>query len=296
MYFGDYLIERKIISPAQLIEALAYQMENLPSMIRIVHESNLVPADDLLHLIKTQIKQDIDIFTVLLNQKKLNQSQLNDFALKQWSRRVPLGEVLVKLNLLTRDQLEVHLDSYFEAKDRQAKVTPANESIISDAALDSLRELGIDPSALGEMLSSSSEKQMLAPKEEVNNFLNVYNEKQKNKMLKLIEIIAEARSKNEDVGNYINSLFRDLHLIKGTIFLSEIRVLERPISLWDESLEKALAGNSDTVNKWCSIYLAKIRLFVEQTWLVRQKIDNDKTDDDLDEHSHALKIILENLP
>jgi len=296
MYFGDYLIERKIITPAQLIEALAFQLENLPSMIRIVHESDLVSSADLLDLIKSQIKHDLDIFTILLGQKKLTQTQLNEFALKQWSRRIPLGEVLVKLNLMTRDQLEVHLDSYFESKDRQSAASSKNDVHISDAALESLRELGIDTSALGEVPTVSAQKIVYAPKEEVNNFLTVFNEKQKNKMLKLIDFIEETKNRKDDVGNYINSLFRDLHLIKGAVFFSEIRLLERPISKWDESLEKALTGNSEAINNWCTLYLKKMRLFVNQTWSIREKIETDQTDEGLDENFNSLKEINENLP
>lgn len=293
MYFGDYLVEKKIITPSQLIEALAYQLEHLPSMIRLIHESGLISPSDLLQLIKTQIKQDIDLFAVLIEQRKMSSEQASDLALKQWSRRIPLGEVLVQLSLVTKDQLELHLDSYFEAKEKTSSApAPAASPMISDAALESLRELGFDPSALGEI----SVRKEFAPKEEVDHFLNVYNEKQKNKMLKLISIIEETMNKSEDVGNYINSLFRDLHLIKGAVFLSEVSALEGITTQWDESLERALSKGDGESCKWCSSHLKNFRFFLEQLWQIREKIASDKTDEGLDENFSALGDIQMNRP
>lgn len=293
MYFGDYLVEKKIITPSQLIEALAYQLEHLPSMIRLIHESGFISPSDLLQLIKTQIKQDIDLFAVLIEQRKMSSEQASDLALKQWSRRIPLGEVLVKLSLVTKDQLELHLDSYFEAKEKTSSApAPAASPMISDAALESLRELGFDPSALGEM----SVKKEFAQKEEVDHFLNVFNEKQKNKMFKLISIVEETMSKSEDVGNYINSLFRDLHLIKGAVFLSEVNSLESITAQWDESLERALSKGDGDSCKWCSSHLKNFRLFLEQLWQIREKIASDKTDEGLDENFSALGDIQMNRP
>lgn len=70
MYFGDYLLEKKILNSDQLLKALCYQLENLPSMIRIVWESNVVSSSEMFNLIKKQINDDSDILTILKNEKK----------------------------------------------------------------------------------------------------------------------------------------------------------------------------------------------------------------------------------
>lgn len=299
MYFGDYLVDKRIITSSQLIEALAYQLEHLPSPIRLIHEAGIISPGELLLLIKSQIKQDIDLFSVLIEQKKLSREQASDLALKQWSRRMPLGEVLVVLSMLTKDQLELHLDSYFEIKENSSTAPAVSEeTLINDAALESLRELGIDPSVLGHdsIPHESSRTIAYQPKEEVNHFLSVYNEKQKNKMLKLISIIEDTMTKSEDVSNYINSLFRDLHLIKGAIFLSEISSLESVTTSWDESLESALSKGDGSAHKWCASHLKSFRLFLEQLWLIREKIAEDKTDSGIDENFSPYNSLLMNRP
>lgn len=298
MYFGDYLVEKKIITPSQLIEALAFQLENLPSMVRLIHEAGVINPAELLQLIKTQIKQDIDLFSVLIDQKKISREQASDLALKQWSRRMPLGEVLVKLSMVTRDQLDYHLDSYFEAKEKKSLVSVASaEPLINDAALESLRELGIDTSSLAEAAPKiSAVEKAFKPKEEINHFLNVFNDKQKNKMLKLVSIIEETQNKQENVSNYINSLFRDLHLIKGAVFLSEINAIEAVTAEWDESLESVLNKGEESESKWCQTHLKNFRLFLELLWQIREKMAADQTDEGLDNNFTALSSFQMNRP
>jgi hypothetical protein len=302
MYFGDYLIEKKIITPTQLILALVHQLEHLPSLIRLIHESGLVAPSELLEVMKIHIKQDTDILAVLIQRKKITEAQVNDLALKQWSKRLPLGEVLVQLNILTKYQLEAYLEAYFELKEQVAgpssicasRDSQSGDSLINDAALESLRELGIDTSSFDRPASKGT--RTLHAKEEVKHFLDIFTEKQKNKMLKLIAIIDDTNKKNEDLGNYVNSLFRDLHLIKGAIFLADISAIETATTSWDESLELALSRGDAGVKHWCMTYLAHFHSYIEKLWEIRIKIDADKTDEDLTENFPAIKAILSNMP
>ena len=167
MYFGDYLVNEKIITTNQLLEALCFQLESMPSFFKILFEKQLVSSDKLLGLIKEQIKNDFDLITVLESKNLLTKDQINLIMQIQVNQKMPLGEVLVKLQFISSTQLHDHLENYYKVKDTYGskdhsaeielnKENTNENSNISDAALDSLRELGIDVSELTSEINSNN--------------------------------------------------------------------------------------------------------------------------------------------
>jgi hypothetical protein len=110
MYLGDYLVNEKIITSDQLVTALCYQLESMPSFFRLIFEQKLVDSNTLLNLIKKHIKDDVDILNVLVNEKILNQDQVNELAQLQVSKKMPLGETLVHLNVISPQALKTNLE------------------------------------------------------------------------------------------------------------------------------------------------------------------------------------------
>ncbi len=285
MYFGDYLVKEKIINSNHLISALCFQLENMPSIIRLLYESHYVTADDLLSAITGQIKQDVDVLEVLQKSNKISLDQINELGLKQISHKIPLGETLVKLNILSKPQLENHLDNYFKYKekisenrlsDQESNLGTDSNPDINDAALESLRELGVDIS----QFSSNKVDPLSAvePRLEVNHFLNLFSEKQKNKMLKLIEILQDANRNSLELSNYFNSLFRDFHLLKGAASFSEITLLDPILNSLDVSIDNILLSGESGIKNWCEMKLPILKKILESLWNIRQSMERDKSD------------------
>lgn len=298
MYFGDYLVSEKIITTNQLLEALCFQLESMPSLFKILFEKKLVASEKLLSLIKEHIKNDFDLISSLESKNLLTKDQVNSIMQAQLSQKMPLGQVLVKLQFFTSVDLSTHLENYFKVKDTYGlkELSKTNESTntndhISDAALDSLRELGIDVSEFTSGVTtnsnvsnqSQSAPSSLSPRLEVKHFLDVFNEKQKNKLLKLIEFCMNDLNKGIEIGNYFNSLFRDMHLLKGAVSFSEIQSLEKPLMQIDELLDKKLSSGEVNLSAFVKQHSTNLQKFVHTLWILRLYIDQNTTDENLEQ-------------
>jgi hypothetical protein len=305
MYFGDYLVNEKIITTNQLLEALCFQLESMPSFFKILFEKQLVSSDKLLSLIKEHIKNDFDLISALESKKLLTKDQVNLIMQTQISQKIPLGQVLVKLQFISSMDLMNHLENYYKVKDTYGmkessgdkESSEADNDNISDAALDSLRELGIDVSELmgnssaaatptttsSSMTSTASQ---ISPRPEVKHFLDVFNEKQKNKILKLIDFCLADIAKGTEIGNYFNSLFRDIHLVRGAVSFSEIESLEKPLSKLDDTLDKKLALGEANLSVFMKQHSQDLQKCIESLWHIRLYIDQHMSDQELEKLEH----------
>jgi uncharacterized protein involved in tolerance to divalent cations len=297
MYFGDYLIKKKVISYDQLLQALCYQLENLPSLIRLVWEAKIINSDELLVMLKSQIQSDSDILTMLKNSKKIDDQKIAEIEMIQMSKKIPLGEVLVKMNYvnveLVNEALREFYDNKFHLEEHSenkidSKIVASSEVEISDAALESLRELGM---SLDSGLSAPEVKQNFEVKPFIDQYSELFTEKYKNKLKKLIEILAKESNGTSDISNYYNSLYRDLHLLKGSITLSELHSQEEIISVWERQIEQVLTKSNDDIRKWCKSNLDLLSQTIDILWDARSKIIKDRTDQGLESDENFVQKI-----
>lgn len=279
MYFGDYLVQKNVISYEQLLHALCFQIESMPSMVRIVIENKIIDSKNMLELLKKQAKDDLDILDLLMRDKLITEQKLAELEMQQVSYKVPLGEALVKLNFSSIDVVEKHLKEFYDQKfhltaPETTAVSTTPEVEISAAALESLRELGfnIDGPATNVTINT------IEPKPFIEQYLELFSEKFKKKLLKLLEILEKEVSTDSDISNYLNSLYRDLHLLKGAVVLSELSMQEKFLNAWELKIEYLLAKNNDEIRSWCKQHLSALVQSVNLLWEVRQLIDVNKTD------------------
>lgn len=288
MYFGDYLVQKNVISYEQLLQALCFQIESMPSMIRIVIDNKIVDAKEMLELLKLQAKDDLDILEILKNKNKLTKDKITELEMKQVSFKVPLGEALVKLKFSTMETIENHLKEFYDQKFHLSNEPQSvNEVEISAAALESLKELGIsfDGPATNVSITTGT------PKPFIDQYLDLFSEKFKKKLFKLIEILEKEINTDSDISNYLNSLYRDLHLLKGAIVLSELGQQEKLINAWENKIEALLTKNNDQIRTWCKSHLSLLIQSVDILWDARTHIENHKTDELLEQNEKFLSDI-----
>lgn len=152
------------------------------------------------------------------------------------------------------------------------KVADEDEtSEISDAALESLRELGIDTSHLEQeskkdvtqnMFVETQEKDSKSDEKiatgsstsnEVSSSENKYfQDKKFKKISKILKMISEAISTNQDVGNYYNSLYREIHEVDCDFSRLQLRYFYRLINLWVNVLDRVVLMSLSDSLKWSS--------------------------------------------
>ncbi len=295
MYFGDYLVEKSLISHDSLMHALCYQIESVPSLIRILFESKVISSDLIVEALKSQVKKDVDIINVLLSENKITQKQLDDLVKKQSSHKPPLGETLLRLNLMSAAEIEQHTNNYFSEMDAIAEKNN-NKFELSNAALESLKELGMEIPGMsvdGQVLTMVSQE-----RKEVVHFLNLFSEKQKNRLIKLIEIMEGELVKSNPIANYFNSLFRDFHIIKGAATFSDITILEPFLNKWDLTIDEVLLKGEEGLNAWSKTHLTNLKSVIENLWQLRLKMEKDNSDLGImitDENIREIKLLTDKL-
>src|SRR4051794_2638529 len=95
--FGEYLVEKEIISEAVLVEAVVFQIKALPSIAETVHQHKLIENKLFLDVIRQQHHKQCG-FVEAASSLGLWTSQIaGEVEKRTLERRIPLGEVLVKM-------------------------------------------------------------------------------------------------------------------------------------------------------------------------------------------------------
>jgi hypothetical protein len=308
MFFGEFLILKKAINEDQLLDALTYQVEHLPSFMRILREEKLIPSDVLFRLIQVQFETNSDLIGVLRDENKIDETQLHNLFAKQASKRKMLGEVLVELKIMDQSNVENMLYDFLRDKENLKtlntekqieSVKAVSQSVeISEAALESLRELGMVmddmPAAKPTAPAPKIEEDLELPTEVnifVEEFLNVYNSKMKNKLAKILSILKGSLTDDSDISNYINSLYRDIHILKGAAQVGDLAQTEGFISEWEKVIEKILSQKNNEIKVWGTVGIPELEKGLNHLWSMRESIDKYKTEANLPSSTDLLNIV-----
>lgn len=196
--FLRYLVDTKMVSEAELIQAIVKQLESMPSLIRILSEDDILPACELLSVLIKSIQNKTSIIEVLKNEGKITQDDLTNIIHIQNSKAESLGSILISLGHITREKYDQALREYSKLSPKEkashsettetASIEKPKEDIkettptqsapagISAAALESLMAVqGMDPDQLKELesqvatgnsISSSEDETIEWPEEE----------------------------------------------------------------------------------------------------------------------------------
>jgi len=287
MYFGEFLIEKKIINEEQLLDALIFQLEHLPSFLRVLREEKIFSPEDIFRMVQAQLENNTDLITVIKNENKLDDKKLDGLYQKQALKRKMLGSVLVELKFVQQTVIEKSLHEFLRVKDtlpKKEKMNPVSASApapskaaeveISQAALDSLRELG-----MAEDLSVVMPTKVVTTNIFIEEFLRKYSEKMFNKQKKLMEILNQSLMDESDISNYFNSLYRDLLFLKGAAFMADLNVMASFINDFCELLEGKLMKSSEQLKEWGVISVPNIEKCIVFLWEIRESVAQNQSDE-----------------
>lgn len=111
--FGEFLVEKGLLSEQQLLESVIEQLSVLPSVPEVLHKHGLLSHADLLKALKYQTKHKVDfvracrILNVWTAQLESTVQQIVD------EQREPIGQIFIKKGLLDSDQLTQALQDFF---------------------------------------------------------------------------------------------------------------------------------------------------------------------------------------
>lgn len=447
MFFGEYLVTKRIINNEQLINGIITQLSSLPPFLKVLKESKKLDDSKIADIIFEQARQKSDLISIIKEKSLLSQGEITNLLLTQGSSRTPLGKVLIDLGYTDSKSIEKNLYDYLNVKDEESSPIAAEEvaevvskeesapsldndisaaaleslkeldgigqdeldalasgfsggppveevgaldvavpeeivklemdaessvsddsstdvssaaleslkelgisdeelsalssgpeqndtsavtpdSDISSAALESLKELGISDEEISALSSGSEQVESSIIEVESNDsgvssaaleslkelgisddeisalsgsskkndnhisegsskeitgtfcteFLNTFNEKKYNKFGKVIKMITDTANNGGDIANFFNSLYRDLHIIKGAACLSHAEATENLIGAWEDIVESLFKEDNETLKTWVNANTECLRDSINLLWDMRNHIEESQSE------------------
>ena len=111
-YFGQYLLNKKLIKPEQLTDALEYQRSvRLKLGVIAINEGYMTPAQ-VEHVHNMQKRVDKRFGEIAIEQGYIDEGQLDSMLNTQKQGHLMLGQALIERNYFTMEQLQSALDNY----------------------------------------------------------------------------------------------------------------------------------------------------------------------------------------
>ena len=172
MLFGDYLIEKNVITESQLLEGLLEQIERTPSYAMACYQGKLLSAHDLLLVLKEQQKKSTDFFSAAKSLQLWTDNKTVELLDILNVQRRPLGEILVEKGFIQLRELTLYLDEFLadfpQKEDALVQSNEPNDSLKEEpnsGDLKSLGDEGIDPHILSSIANSVSHLSLLSEDE-----------------------------------------------------------------------------------------------------------------------------------
>jgi CheY-specific phosphatase CheX len=119
-YFGQFLMEKRFITPQQLLDGVRHQRMVNKKMGVLAMDKGYMTSQQLEFILKCQKFEDKTFGELAVAKKFLTHEQVNELLSLQKADRILLGEALVDCGHLTLNQLEKALERYkFEQKEAQ---------------------------------------------------------------------------------------------------------------------------------------------------------------------------------
>ncbi len=111
--FGQFLVEKKILSKEHLLDCFLEQLSSMPAICQLARDKNILSTDQILQALELQSKNEIGFKEACLN-LGLWSNETDTAVKKELSLiRTPLGNILLKRGLISLHDLTRALDEFF---------------------------------------------------------------------------------------------------------------------------------------------------------------------------------------
>ncbi len=160
-------MENKILEKKDLLTSVVEQLESMPSLLRITIEENILDEDIIFSLFEKSVLEKTSFYEILKKDSGLTSEDLNELVVRQNEKAKGLINIMIEKSFVdherakeilqsfekwkqspssevSEDSSHLEIDTERESKTEKEKAT-TDTAPISAAALESLREAGIDP-------------------------------------------------------------------------------------------------------------------------------------------------------
>ncbi|MFK8138205.1 MAG: hypothetical protein AB8E15_07595 [Bdellovibrionales bacterium] len=265
MFFGDFLIQYKIVSQEQVLTALEEQLLQTKPLLTILRQNTGIESGLLLEIIKKQVDEQKDLRTILIEHSYMDKEDVDKLIEIQSSDRMPLGQILIVQGVLSVESITFALDAYKllqmdivddlkgDFNELLSKVVPANDlnlsvdsSVIEIGGSDSngappVEEVSLSEDKLELELKNFEFHELLSFV--VSELLDQFDLERREQFLVLIRQWDQlfVFDSHEFILDNIKTLFHELHTLKGTS-----KVLRANIMVYTLEVQENLIGSMQT--------------------------------------------------
>jgi len=120
-YFGEFLVEKGVISQDNLVDALIEQIAATPPLCQLVHQKRILSPEKIFEAFRYQQDKQVEFMSACLALGFWTKEVQDKVSLILDDIRKPLGHILVNKGLLDLKKLTTMLDEFLS----QLSVTPA---------------------------------------------------------------------------------------------------------------------------------------------------------------------------
>ena len=205
-YFGDYLIEKKIITEDQLVDALIEQLQMLPSSAEIIYGKKALPASSFLKAFAIQSEKTTDFGSACMA-AKIWTTELDQLVQSELDRnRVPLGQILIKKGIVNIGNITKALDDFLSKIELTERKNPYAEIKKDKTNLTDKKPDSVAPPANTDQVDIFL----------LDEFHSNLSTEKINSIELTLEKIAENRFKPE-IKEILKNILSEIHFIRGLL-------------------------------------------------------------------------------
>lgn len=154
-FFGEYLVEKKILTSDQVITALLKQINGIPTVAEIVHQKKMIQSEDLMEILKLQHENKSSFIDAAMEIGVWNDGIENEINRQIQANRVPLWQIVNDLNFAKTETISKAFDEFLgEVQSKPIVQTKNPES--ADSTSEPAAVIDFSPVQVPELQSSPS--------------------------------------------------------------------------------------------------------------------------------------------
>ncbi len=226
-YFGEYLVEKKIVSPDSLVQAVLQQTQSQPLAAQIAFEKKLFSADEMIKIFSFQQEHQLDFFAAGHATGLLTTDKKQSIEQELQQHHLPLAGLLIKSGSVGAKDMVHALDEFLSTAKVPSVPSTANlkTGTTSGHGLPSFTFQKIDP-------TFSSELQGALSQSKITEVVNV------------LHLVKQNANVKELVQEFLQDVLKSILTFRGLAKAAQAQVLDHICSLLESAIVKVLRAET----------------------------------------------------
>lgn len=236
-YFGEYLVEKKIISAEKLVQAVIQQNQNQPLAAQIAYDNKILSAEEIIKVFSFQQEHKLDFYSAGQATGILSPDKRLQIEAVLTQHRSPLASVLIKTGTLATKDMVHALDEFLSTAKMPSGTTVASPIATPPAQTAPSPQPGSSTSVNSNLPQFTFEKIDAIFGNELQASLAPSKLQEITNVLQLVKQNAAVK---ELVQEFLQDVLRSVHTVRGLSKAAKACVIDHVCSLMDAAIVKEL--------------------------------------------------------